>query len=161
MSIALVVTRGYSNGTLAGSIADVVRRGYGAGVAVVEPTGGGVDLALLAELERQRRFNRQERARREAVEVAALGKREAKRRVKRVFRLVSREPPSPELVERILPFAPNLAGTLAFPPEEAVKFDQLIRDLPALIALHDALLEAREARIADEEAALLVILMAT
>ena len=31
MSIALVVTRGYGNGTLTGSIADVVRRGYTAG----------------------------------------------------------------------------------------------------------------------------------
>lgn len=35
MSIALVVTRGYGNGTLTGSIAEVVTRGYTIGEAAV------------------------------------------------------------------------------------------------------------------------------
>lgn len=46
MSIALVVTGGFGNGTLTGSIADVTRRGYGADAEIVvgdpapPPTGG-------------------------------------------------------------------------------------------------------------------------
>lgn len=35
MSISLVVTAGFGNGTLTGSIADVVTRGYSIGAAVV------------------------------------------------------------------------------------------------------------------------------
>lgn len=38
MSIALVTTRGYSNGTLVGTIDDVVTRGYTIGAAIVGPT---------------------------------------------------------------------------------------------------------------------------
>jgi hypothetical protein len=37
MSIALVVTAGFGNGTLTGSIADVVTRGYTIGEVVVAP----------------------------------------------------------------------------------------------------------------------------
>lgn len=37
MSIALIVTRGFGNGTLTGTIKDVVTRGYAIGVAVVVP----------------------------------------------------------------------------------------------------------------------------
>ena len=37
MSIALVVTAGFGNGTLTGSIADVVTRGYTIGEVVVDP----------------------------------------------------------------------------------------------------------------------------
>ena len=36
MSIALIVTRGYGNGTLTGSIADVVTRGYTIGEVAPE-----------------------------------------------------------------------------------------------------------------------------
>ena len=35
MSISLIVTRGYGNGTLTGTIADVVTRGYTIGDAVI------------------------------------------------------------------------------------------------------------------------------
>ena len=37
MSIALIVTRGFGNGTLVGTIKDVVTRGYTIGVVVVTP----------------------------------------------------------------------------------------------------------------------------
>jgi hypothetical protein len=37
MSIRLVVTRGFDNGTYVGSMADVVRRGYGASGVIVTP----------------------------------------------------------------------------------------------------------------------------
>jgi hypothetical protein len=40
MSIALVVTRGYGNGTVVGSVPNVVRRGYSAGEAVTPAPGG-------------------------------------------------------------------------------------------------------------------------
>ena len=39
MSIALVVTRGFSNGTLTGSISDVVTRGFTIGEAVESSFG--------------------------------------------------------------------------------------------------------------------------
>lgn len=38
MSIRLVVTRGFGNGTFSGTIKDVARRGYGAAVQVAVPT---------------------------------------------------------------------------------------------------------------------------
>ena len=38
MSIALVVTAGFGNGTLTGSIADVVTRGYSIGEEVIQGT---------------------------------------------------------------------------------------------------------------------------
>ena len=46
MSIALIVTRGYGNGTLTGDIAHVVTRGYdiGAEVATVEAFSGGYEV---------------------------------------------------------------------------------------------------------------------
>jgi len=37
VSIALVVTRGFSNGTLIGTVGDVVTRGYTIGVVVIPP----------------------------------------------------------------------------------------------------------------------------
>ena len=43
MSIKLVVTRGYSNGTVVGTIDDVVTRGYTVGAAIVlNPLAFGV-----------------------------------------------------------------------------------------------------------------------
>ena len=39
MSIALIVTRGYGNGTLSGSITNVVTRGYSIGAPLAEHVG--------------------------------------------------------------------------------------------------------------------------
>lgn len=51
MSIALVVTRGYGNGTFTGAIADVATRGYSIGDEIVIPepsdTGPGVGATVL------------------------------------------------------------------------------------------------------------------
>lgn len=66
MSIALVVTRGYGNGTYDGTIADVVTRGYGVGAVVdvaVFP-GNETDTGLgrgLEEFHIQRRRDYEER----------------------------------------------------------------------------------------------------
>lgn len=46
MSIALVVTRGFGNGTLVGSIADIVTRGYRIGEAIV--VTGAVNMVALS-----------------------------------------------------------------------------------------------------------------
>lgn len=48
MSIALIVTRGFGNGTLTGSIKDVVTRGYTIGGTLFGPTLGASSLISLA-----------------------------------------------------------------------------------------------------------------
>jgi len=71
MSIALVVTRGYGNGTLTGSIKDVTLRGYsiGAAVAVTEEsfTGG-----FFFDYERELAKREREKKRREEEKAKAL-----------------------------------------------------------------------------------------
>lgn len=57
MAIRLVVTRGYGNGTFDGTIADVVRRGYGAAEASAENTGAYARGARM----RHRRIRRRHR----------------------------------------------------------------------------------------------------
>ena len=43
MSVALIVTRGYGNGTLAGTIADVVTRGYSIGAEAASTFVSGIE----------------------------------------------------------------------------------------------------------------------
>lgn len=177
MAVQHLATRGYGNGTLAGTIALVTLRGYGAGVipapaperypkAVIE--AGSIADAIgerEREIARQREYNRRERAAREyaerqAAEALAESKQAAKRRAKRAFREIERAPgvPTDELVASMLQFAPRLADVLELPPLEAVKFDELVRDAEALVVLFQSLEMARIVRREDEAAALMLIL---
>ena len=55
MSIALVVTRGYGNGTLEGDIAHVVTRGYSIGSTQIGGGGGGGALDMGEEVRTKRK----------------------------------------------------------------------------------------------------------
>ena len=59
MSIALIVTRGFGNGTLIGTIKDVVTRGYSIGSAII-PWPTDIDDATLRSVEDFKLFSRTE-----------------------------------------------------------------------------------------------------
>ncbi len=142
--------------------------GLTAGAA--QDTGGGTTLSARGdrttsaeEVARQRMLNRHlrmRRAEREAEEIVALPKAEAKKRVRKAYRVVSKRAiPGPSVIEVVSPFAPALAKTLALPPEKAVKFDVFARDQRAIALLYVAYLEEIDRALAEEEAAIVSLLM--
>jgi len=86
--------------------------------------------SVIADLKRQR----VEAARQAAAETQELAKPKAKKRAKQAYRAITQSGDM-ELRRRMAaiaaPFAPNLADSI-LPPEQAIKFDQMVQDTQAL-----------------------------
>lgn len=158
MSIALVVTRGFGNGTFSGTIADVVTRGYTIGdeVIVERNTGGWLSpeqvrrLRQIAEDNGRDRTNESRRRRQ---------RREKRlRELEEIFNQVQGIIPGPAVeavAEAVRPF--SASSDTQLPPVEAIDFTALLQSVEAVQALTNALLEASTLR--QEEGDLLLLMV--
>ncbi len=156
MSIALVVTRGFSNGTLTGTIADVATRGYTIGDAAPVTTGGG-----WLSPEQVRELRKTARKAQKALETGKKRRRqEASARIgeleavyDRIHGLVADPEPLAAIVK---PFAES--SDMPTPPTLAVDWKALAQDMGAVSALAGALIETSKLRNEEEEALMLLMM---
>lgn len=129
--------------------------------------GGGTTLSprrrrtRQEELDWQRSYARSREAALAAKEITELPKAEAKRRIRRVYKVVSQitEPP-PDLIDSIAVFAPRLAKGLELPPEKAIKFDVLAREQQAIEMLYEIYLaEIERTQTLEIEAATALLMV--
>lgn len=150
--IRLVVTRGYGNGTFAGEIKFVTTRGYALGEEVVEgavPGGGDPDRSRRRRKARQR-YSNEIRWRQEQERI----RRDIERRRKRVA-AERDEGKKAALVARLEADEARLVEAVAAAKRHAEMASSLVETLDKRLSE-----EAAKAKLARDEEAMLVLLLA-